>query len=153
VTIHALDVLSAGADALVVHVVCSKGTYVRTLAEAIGHALGCGGCLFSLRRTRVGPFRIEEAIGLPDLEALAPQARLERLRPIDTLVADLPCVALNDEQARRMEHGQAIECPAPMPDGLVRLYGPGPAFLGVGQAARSGRLAPRRLIAARPRPG
>jgi tRNA pseudouridine55 synthase len=101
----------------------------------------------------VGPFRIEEAIGLDDLETRAPARGADRLRPVDTLVSDLPCVALDDEQARRMEQGQAIDCPMPMPDGLVRIYGPGAAFLGVGQAARSGRLAPRRLIAARPRIG
>jgi tRNA pseudouridine55 synthase len=153
VKIHALDVLSARADELVLHVVCSKGTYVRTLAEDIGKALGCGGCLFSLRRTRVGPFGIEEAIGLQELETLPEAQRAERLQPIDTLVGDLPCVALTDEQARRMEHGHAIEWPAPVPDGLVRMYGPGAAFLGVGQGARSGHLAPRRLIAARPRIG
>jgi tRNA pseudouridine55 synthase len=153
VTIHALEVLSAGADELVVHVVCSKGTYVRTLAEDIGHALGCGGCLSSLRRTRVGPFRIEDAIGLQALESLSEEKRAGWLRPVDTLVSDLPCVALTDEQARRMEHGQAIDCPAPVPEGLVRIYGPGAAFLGVGLTARSGRLAPHRLIAARPRIG
>ena len=153
VKIHALDVLSAGADELVVHVECSKGTYIRTLAEDIGKALGCGACLFSLRRTRVGPFTVEAALGLDELETLAEGDRADRLRPMDTLVADLPCVALTDEQARRMEHGQEIECPTPVPDGLVRMYGPGAAFLGVGQAARSGRLAPRRLVAARPRIG
>jgi tRNA pseudouridine55 synthase len=153
VTIHALDVLSAGADEVVVHVVCSKGTYIRTLAEDIGNALGCGACLFSLRRTRVGPFRIEEAVGLDALEAMPDGDRLDRLRPMDTLVSDLPRVALTDEQARRMEHGQAVECPTPVPEGLVRIYGPGPAFLGVALAARTGRLTPRRLIAARPRIG
>jgi tRNA pseudouridine55 synthase len=101
----------------------------------------------------VGPFRVEEAIGLDALEAVPEGDRLERLRPVDTLVSDLPRVALTDEQARRMEHGQAVECPTPVPDGLVRIYGPGSAFLGVAQAARPGRLTPRRLIAARPRLG
>jgi tRNA pseudouridine55 synthase len=153
ITIHALDVLSAGGDELVVHVVCSKGTYIRTLAEDIGGALGCGACLFSLRRTRVGPFRIEEAVGLDALEAMPEAERRERLRPMDTLVCDLPRVALTDEQARRMERGQAVECPTPVPDGLVRIYGPGSAFLGVAHAASPGRLTPRRLIAARPRIG
>jgi tRNA pseudouridine55 synthase len=79
--------------------------------------------------------------------------RADRLRPVDTLVSDLPCIALTDEQARRMEHGQAVECPTPVPAGLVRIYGPDAAFLGVGQTAQSGHLAPRRLIAARPRIG
>jgi tRNA pseudouridine55 synthase len=153
VKIHSLDVLSAGADELVLDVACSKGTYIRTLAEDIGKALGCGACLFSLRRTRVGAFSVEDAIGLPELETLAEGERADRLRPVDTLVSDLPCVTLTDEQARRMEQGQAVECLTAMADGLVRIYGPGLAFLGVGQAARSGRLAPRRLIAARPRIG
>jgi tRNA pseudouridine55 synthase len=153
VKIHALEVLSAGADEVVVHVACSKGTYVRTLAEDIGQALGCGACLFSLRRTRVGPFEVESAIGLPELEALAAEDRVERLRPVDTLVADLPCVALTPEQASRIEHGQAIEHGSPVATGLVRIYGPGAAFLGVGQAVPSGRIEPRRLVAARPRIG
>jgi tRNA pseudouridine55 synthase len=153
VTIHALEVLSAGADELVIQVVCSKGTYVRTLAEDIGKAFGCGGCLFSLRRTGVGPFRIEDAVGLETLQSCPEERRAHWLRPVDTLVQDLPSIALTDEQARRMEHGQAIECPTSMADGLVRIYGPGDTFLGVGETAQGGRLAPRRLVAARPRAG
>jgi tRNA pseudouridine55 synthase len=153
VKIHALDLLSAGADVLVVHVACSKGTYIRTLAEDIGIALGCGACLSSLRRTRVGPFEVDEAIGLEALEALPEAQRTDRLRPVDTLVSGLPRVALSDEEARRVEQGQAIQCRTAMPDGLVRIYGPDAAFLGVGEAAATGRIAPRRLIAARPRIG
>jgi tRNA pseudouridine55 synthase len=153
VTIHALDLLSAQGDELVVRVACTKGTYMRTLAEDIGKALGCGGCLFSLRRIRVASFDVEQAVTLEALEALSEADRLDRLRPVDTLVSDLPRVALTDEQARRVEHGQAIDYPTRVPDGLVRIYGPGAAFLGVGQAAANGRLEPRRLIAARPRIG
>lgn len=153
VTIHRLAVLSAAADELVLDVACSKGTYIRTLAEDIGTALGCGACLFSLRRTRVGPFCVENAVSLGELEALPEAERVRRLRPVDTLVSDLPSVALTEEQARRVEYGQAIEYPMPETGGLVRIYGPGAAFLGVGQAARSGRLEPRRLVATRPRIG
>lgn len=70
VTIHELDVLSVGPDEAVIHVVCSKGTYIRTLAQDIGRRLGCGAHLSALQRTRVGPFHVDQAIALDTLQAM-----------------------------------------------------------------------------------
>ena len=151
ITIRSLDLLDALEDEIVVDVHCSKGTYIRVLAEDIGRALGCGACLSGLRRTRVGPFRVEDAITLDALQDLPESVRAEHLRPMDTIVADLPCVVLDDEQSRHIGHGRSIDCLAPVPRGLVRIYGPGTGFLGLGEVREPGRIEPCRLVAPTPR--
>jgi tRNA pseudouridine55 synthase len=153
ITIHSLELLETAADEIVIEVHCSKGTYVRVLAEDIGQALGCGACLSGLRRTRVGPFKVDDAVTLPALQAMPESARLEQLRPMDTIVADLPSVILDDEQSRHIGYGRSIDYGAPVPSGLVRIYSPGAGFLGLGQALDTGRIEPRRLVAATSRIG
>jgi tRNA pseudouridine55 synthase len=142
---------SAGEDP-VLEVHCSKGTYVRVLAEDIGKALGCGACLAGLRRTRVGALDMADAITLDGLEDLPEADRASRLRPVDALLLGLPRLALDAGQTLRIRNGQPVEHAGAPAAGLFRLYGPDAAFLGVAQAA-AGRLEPRRLVAARPRIG
>lgn len=149
VTIHALELIAASESELILDVRCSKGTYVRVLAEDIGRALGCGGCLAALRRTAVGPFGLAGAVTLDDLGDLPEAERVRRLLPVDALVADLPRVTLNAEEARRIEHGQAVEHTGAFAPGLVRVYGPQADFLGLAQAGATGCLEPRRLVASR----
>ena len=119
VTIHSL-VLEAieGAD-LVLSVLCSKGTYIRSLARDLGRVLGCGAWLAGLQRTRVGRFDLAEAISLADLEALEPAGRSARLVGLEALVADWPQVQLDEREAAAFRLGQAVRLgqPARVPEG------------------------------------
>jgi tRNA pseudouridine55 synthase len=145
VTIHALDLLTRDAAALRVRVVCSKGTYIRVLAEDLGLALGCGAHLTALRRTRVGGLSLERAVGPDDLEPLDEPRRDGLLLPPDALVAALPEARLTMAEEGRVLRGQAVASPAG-PRGAVRLYGPQGAFLGLGERNAEGVLRPRRLV-------
>lgn len=114
VCIHELAEVSSDIDELVIRVRCSKGTYIRVLAEDIGEALGCGGYLAALRRDRVGRFDLSHAVRLADIESAAQAVSdsapsgLPALLAVDAMVQDLPEVALNDSDARRFTHGQAV---------------------------------------------
>jgi tRNA pseudouridine55 synthase len=145
ITIRALDFESFDGPDLRIRVVCSKGTYIRVLGEDIGTALGCGATLAALRRTAVGEFSVDSAVGLDALEAMSPGERLGRLRPVDALLAALPSLQLAPVDARRMSQGQAVPCPARL-SGLVRVYAAGERFLGVAEALQDGALVPRRLV-------
>ncbi len=105
VTIHSIDIVEWHAECLVLDVSCSKGTYIRTLAEDMGQALGCGAHLSALRRTASGPLCLEEAITLEALQALSEQEREARLRPADSLLAAWPAVHLPDDEAGRFLNG------------------------------------------------
>ncbi len=150
VHIYALELLRLEGDELEIDVHCSKGTYVRTLAEDIGAALGCGGHLRGLRRTAAGPFHIEDAVSLEALHTLAEQeglAGLDRcLQPLETALADCPALNVTDNSAYYLRQGQPVQVPKAPTDGLVRLYGGNAAFIGVGQILDDGRVAPRRLV-------
>jgi tRNA pseudouridine55 synthase len=140
-------------DELHLSVHCGKGTYVRTLAEDIGAALGCGGHLKALRRTAVGHFELADAIGLARLEEMDEPERPALLLPVDTLVAHLPELILGDGQARRMLHGQPALTEHERPAGLVRLYDEGRAFLGLGEVVADGLVIAKRLLAQPPETG
>ena len=133
-----------GAEA-VLAVDCSKGTYIRVLAEDLGAAMGCGAHLAGLRRTRVGPLSLDGAVTLAELEALDVPARRARLLPLDALLASLPRVELGEREAGRFCHGQRLPlaiAPAPR----VRVYGRDARLLGVASVDEHGVLAPQRLI-------
>ncbi len=145
VTIHRIDIVGWQDAALVIDVVCSKGTYIRTLAEGIGEALGCGAHLSALRRTGSGPLRVEDAVTLEQLAALADAERDRLLKPADWLLADWPAVNLPDGEAGRFLSGMRRrvsfdDAPA------VRVYGPEPrAFLGSAHVT-AGELIADRLL-------
>jgi tRNA pseudouridine55 synthase len=145
VTIHRIDIVQWHDRALVIDVVCSKGTYIRTLAEDIGQALGCGAYLAALRRTSSGPIRIEDAVTLEALEGMPDAARLARLRPPDTLLADWPSLRLDAGEAGRFLSGLRRRVEHPDTD-RIRVYGPQPgAFLGSAHI-RAGELIADRLL-------
>ena len=144
VEIHALDVVSISGENLLISVKCSKGTYIRTLAEDIGKRLGCGAYLTALRRTGVSGFRIEEAVTLEQLEADGERAR-ERLLPPEVLVRSLPELQLDAARATAIGHGQIIDSQGP--EGEVALFAPGHVFVGVGRASATGRVTVMRLLA------
>jgi tRNA pseudouridine55 synthase len=143
--VHELEALGRKGDLLRLRIRCSKGTYVRQLAVDLGLALGTVAHLAALRRTAVGPLRIEQAVSLDDLQALDAAAREAWLLPADSLLAELPRVDLEEEQARRFASGQALRLQAP--EGACRVYGRGSALLGVGEVGPDNRLKPVRLIA------
>ncbi len=147
VVVYSLDLLSIEGSRLVLRVHCGKGLYVRTLAEDIGAALGCGAHLQALRRERVGPFNIADAITLTELEALAPEDRDIELDPADCLVDALPRLDLDLEAAWQINHGQAIWRTGLVVGELMRIYGPEGQFLGMVEVNQDGKAAPKRLLA------
>jgi tRNA pseudouridine55 synthase len=149
VTIHALDLLAWSAPDLSLLVRCSKGTYIRTLVEDVGAALGTCAHVVRLRRVAAGPFRISDSVGLDVLEAAAEADGLrERLLPADAGVPDLPAVRLSEDATTRLRQGQPVPLPASegLPAGPCRVYDAAGRFVGLGEAGADGRLAPRRLF-------
>jgi tRNA pseudouridine55 synthase len=144
ITVHALALLERRDDLLVLDVHCSKGTYVRTLAEDIGSTLGCGAHLAALRRTGSGSLTIERAITLDALAALdAPQRDAHLLAP-DVLLADWPEWRLSADEAARFLTGLRRRVDAPDTP-RVRVYGPDRRILGAGHIT-AGELIPDRLL-------
>ncbi len=109
VTIHELEVLKVEGCDVTLRVVCSKGTYVRTLCADIGQALGVGGHLYALERRRVGPLSIDEALTIDQIAShLAMDTLRSRFLSLDQLLSQLPAVVVNAEQAQRVVHGNSI---------------------------------------------
>ena len=144
VTIHELVLERFAGDEMEISVRCSKGTYVRTLAEDIGNALGCGAHLRGLRRTAIAGFRLENAYGWDQLEAMGMQEREACLLPLDCMLQDMPMLELDVVQVTRMAQGQRLGIDTELPDGKIRLYGAG-KFIGVAELLGR-RLAPDRLL-------
>lgn len=151
VTIHELRLLRVEGDELEVDVLCSKGTYIRTLAEDIGEALGVGAHVSELRRTATGPFRGEQMVPMAQLEqaALEDFATLEGfLLPPEAALEQWPEVCLSDDLAFYVRQGQAVFVPRAPTQGWVRLRTADRRFLGVGCVLDDGRVAPKRLVSA-----
>jgi tRNA pseudouridine55 synthase len=149
ITIHEIALLSLAlaAGRFTVSVRCTKGTYIRVLAEDIGSALGCGATLARLRRTSVGGFGLEQAVALDQLEGAPAAQRASFLLPVDCLVAGLPAVVLNTDRVRRIVKGQATRADTAENAGLVRIYDEARRFLGLGELQPGGHLVPKRLLA------
>jgi tRNA pseudouridine55 synthase len=144
ITLEALDL-----PELTLRIQCGKGTYVRTLAADIGAALGCGGALASLIRTRVGPYKLADAVSWAELDAArAGETLWSRLLPCDSALVAFPAVHLDPAQAVRFVHGQAVPVPGG-PEGHVRVYSSDGACLGVG-SGRADTVKPERLLHADP---
>ena len=165
VTIHQLELLALAAGSARIRVACSKGTYVRTLAEDIGRVLGTVAHLSALRRTRVGTLEISAALRIdlplqlgeadPDLLAAARAAVRAALLPPDALIATLPPCVLDAASAARFAHGQPVPCPvgaaALLPPGRVRVYRD-EVLVGVGRIDGAGIIAPERVMGQTPGP-
>ena len=145
IRIHALELVAFNPPLAEIRVSCSKGTYVRTLAEAIGEALGSCAHLAGLRRTASGRFGLE---GAATLDALAGMPHAERARcllPVACLLAALSRIELDPGQEARFRHGQCLDS---VPgEGLRAVYGAGGALIGLGEASADGTLRPVRLLA------
>ncbi len=151
VVIHELHLLGAELPYLDLDVRCTKGTYVRTLAEDIGEALGCGAHVTELRRLGVGPYDAESMVDLEALHRLAEEgfAALDgQLLPIESALAQWPDVRLSPDATFYLRQGQPVLVPHAPTSGWVRLYAADQQFLGMGEILDDGRVAPKRLMVA-----
>lgn len=146
VTIYSLMLESFDGIKLRVTVKCSKGTYIRVLAEDIGRALGCGAFMSELRRTDTSNFGIAEALTLGRLGEMTAEQRDACLLPVDVLVAELPEVVLDGDSAYYLKRGNPVWVAKQKERGAVRLYDDMGIFLGVGVIMDDGKVAPRRLV-------
>jgi len=147
IAIHSLELLGLSEAEANVRVVCSKGTYIRVLAEDIGGRLGCGACLAALRREAVGGLQLSSACTLGQLEELPMAGREALLLPPDALVSTLPRFDLDAPCTRRLSQGQPVDHAAAGKTGLARIYGPDREFLGIAEVTGQGRIVPKRLTA------
>jgi tRNA pseudouridine55 synthase len=150
ITIHSLNLVRLEGDELEIDVCCSKGTYIRTLAEDIGEELGCGAHISALRRTGIGALDHIEMHTLDSLTALAEQQDKEALDdlllPTEAALPDWPEVQLSTDASFYLCQGQAVFVPQLKDRGWVRLFGDNKRFLGLGTVLDDGRVAPKRLL-------
>jgi tRNA pseudouridine55 synthase len=150
VTIARLELLGLEGDLARLSVSCSKGTYIRTLVEDIGEALGCGAHVQALRRTHAGPFELAQAVTLETLEAAHAAGGNEALDafllPADSGLLHWPLLQFSEHSAYYWLHGQPVRAPEAPKFGMVRVQDHNGRFIGIGEVSEDGRIAPRRLI-------
>lgn len=146
VKVHQIEVDSFEENVATITVSCSKGTYIRTLAEDIGNSLGCGAHLIGLRRTATAGYDIAQAVTLQQFEQMSEAERLAALAPPDSAVAFLPKVILDKDASYYLLQGQSVWKNGKIPAGLLRLYDENGSFLGLGEQQSDGKIAPKRLM-------
>jgi tRNA pseudouridine55 synthase len=147
VEIKRLDCISFSGDELVIDVVCSKGTYIRTLGEDIGASLGCGAHLIALRRTGSSALTIDRAISLEQLESLTEEERDTKLLPNDALLNDIPSIMLEGRMVTCLRRGQVQEVHPDWLPGIVTVYDSNRQFVGLAEITDAHQLLAKRLIA------
>ena len=145
ITIYELHLLEATFDTLTLDVACSKGTYIRSLAEDIGHDLGCGATVIALRRSQAGQFLLENAKTIEQLSALTNDELQANLIACDKPLEKLPAVHLSEQQAKAISYGQDIDIESQKSESDYRLYAEG-LFLGLGEYGINGKLHPKKLF-------
>lgn len=146
INIFELKLLQASANSLTLEVFCSKGTYIRSLAEDIGHKLGCGGTVAALRRTQAGQFKLEDALTFEHLQQMDENELTNCLLDVDKLLKNIPAIKLSDQQAVLIKYGQTIKTEAPKTiQGMVRMYSE-QIFLGLGEMSLDGKLLPKKIF-------
>ena len=135
INISRIELLGEESGDFIIDVTCSKGTYIRTLCSDIGDALGCGGAMSSLRRTRAGAFTLDDAVPLDSVINDDDPARF--LKPVDSLFSAYPSVIIDGENMRRCLNGN--DFPFDADDGKYRVYSSDGRFLMVGQCV-SGKM-------------
>lgn len=149
IEIYRLDLISFEQGVVEIDVHCSKGTYIRTLAEDIGAALGCGAYLTALERTGVQPFWDEKSWTLDELREISDDEKRdlnECLLPIDSALRDWPEVELTPDMSFYILQGQPLQVPRAPSEGLVRLIDEAQGFIGLGHVLSDGRVAPKRML-------
>ena len=146
ITIFDLKLLSATLDSLTLDVFCSKGTYIRSLAEDIGHKLGCGGTVVELRRMQAGQFKIEDALTIDQLQQMEPEELKGLLIDVDKPLEGMPALELSASQAILIRQGQQIKMEKTETiHGMVRMYSE-EVFLGLGEMLLDGKLLPKKIF-------
>lgn len=157
VMIYSNELVAFDGDEFELEIHCSKGTYVRTIAEEIGEALGCGAHVCALRRRQAGPYDEAEMLTFAELERVRDEGGFEALDalllPVESAVRDWPVVSLNDATAFYIRQGQPVIVPHAPTSGRVQLVEQSTdsskqMFIGVGEILDDGRVAPRRLVVA-----
>lgn len=154
VSIFKLELTERETDELVLDISCSKGTYIRSLAEDIGEELGCGAHVIELKRLESGPFKLEDAVTIDQLRENYETGNLAALDkcllPAFTAVQDWPQVEMTEVMASYLKQGQPVQVSQAPTDGWVRIFsevdGKPCSFIGVGEILEDGRVAPRRMI-------
>ena len=146
VTIQSISVNAFSESDAIITVTCSKGTYIRTLAEDIGESLGCGAHLTGLRRTETAGYVIDDAMTIEEIEALSIKVRDGQLLPVDSAIKVLPKVSISADSAFYFKQGQAVWEAGEMPKGELRIYEEDGVFLGVGKLLDDGKITPKRLV-------
>jgi tRNA pseudouridine55 synthase len=144
IRIFELHLLAYGDKNLALDVFCSKGTYIRSLAEDIGQVLGCGATVQELRRVQSGQLHIDQAMTLDQLQQMDENQRMQQLIAVDEPLTALPAVYLDAEQAERIRHGQILKLDNKL-SGNMRMYH-ATEFLGLGEMHLDGKLAPKKLF-------
>lgn len=146
VTVHEIHLVAREAHSITFELRCSKGTYVRTLAEDIAHRLGTCAHLVALRRLWVEPFEEAEMVSLEQLESAAGTARLlQCLRPLDEGLRNWPVCELAPEAAQRFIHGNPVAASNVPLEGWIRVHSVAGQAIGIGEAGPGGLLKPRRV--------
>jgi tRNA pseudouridine55 synthase len=155
VTVYSIELVAFEGDEFELEMHCSKGTYVRTIAEELGAKLGCGAHVSALRRRQAGPYDESEMVSFEELERLRDEGGFEALDalllPVESAVRDWPVVRLSDATAFYLRQGQPVIVPHAPTSGHVQLVehsgdGSKQMFIGVGEILDDGRVAPRRLV-------
>ena len=149
IEIYSLEMINFSDNTLEFDVHCSKGTYIRTLAEDIGKALGCGAFLVNLERNGVHPFWENVCYSLDQLRNIAEQGldSLDRcLLPVNSALADLPEFILDNLAVSYLKQGQAVQTNSAPDPGLLNLVGENGQFIGIGEVDSDGNISPKRLM-------
>jgi len=150
VSIFSISDVSLSGDQLKFLVHCSKGTYIRTLAEDIGEKLGCGAHVTALRRVDVGVFNLQNAVSFDTIKELRDEKAFaaldEFIMPMQQALSEWPGLELTNDAAYYLRQGQPVLVPKAPTDGWVRLFEKQGDFLGVGEILDDGRVAPRKLV-------
>lgn len=158
VRIHKLKLVDFSLPDFTIEVSCSKGTYIRTLIEEIGQAVGCGAHVIALRRTAIAGFADGRMVGMDEIEKLvaaeanpdSPTGLDRLLEPIDVALGHLPVVELSRDSAFYLQRGQPVQAHNPDAVGKVRIYQESPRqLIGIGEMLDDGRVAPKRLFSGR----
>jgi len=151
VTIHELTLSKQTEDSITLDVHCSKGTYIRTLAQDIGEALGFGAHLSMLRRTNVSPFDCSKLYSIEEIEELAENNKLEAtLLPIDSALIHLPEIILTEEEGNRVKNGLKVSRGNIPESDMIKMYLEDREFIGIGRCSYNEQgdkqLAPKRMM-------
>ena len=150
ISIYGAELLQFSEASIELRVHCSKGTYIRSLAEDLGAALGCGGHVSALRRLAAGPYEEAQATTLDELREVGDVREMDALLlPVSSAVGSWPAVRLHEDTAHYVRQGQPVQVAHAPTDGWVQIFESAEEdrFLGVGEVLTDGRIAPRRLVA------